>query len=72
MPSNAASTRIVLVDNHRMLRGILRGLLESEPRIEVVGEADDGTRGLQLAEEQKPDVVISDLKMRGMDGMDLS
>jgi DNA-binding NarL/FixJ family response regulator len=65
-------TKIVIVDDHKLLRGILRGLLEAEPGMEVVGEADDGFQGLKIAEEQKPDVLISDLRMDGMDGIELT
>jgi DNA-binding NarL/FixJ family response regulator len=65
-------TKIVIVDDHKLLRGILRGLLESEPGLEVVGEADDGFQGLRIAQEQKPDVLISDLRMDKMDGIELT
>lgn len=65
-------TKIVLVDDHRLLRGILRGLLQSEPGLEIVGEAENGNQGLRLAEERKPDLLISDLRMEGMDGIELT
>ncbi len=65
-------TRVVLVDDHRMLRSILKGFLESEPEIEVVAEAEDGLQALQAAAEFKPDVVISDLRMEKMDGLELA
>ncbi|NLT65279.1 MAG: response regulator transcription factor [Acidobacteria bacterium] len=65
-------TRVVLADDHRMLRSILKGFLESEPEIEVVAEAEDGLQALQAAAEFKPDVVISDLRMEKMDGLELA
>ncbi len=65
-------TKIVLVDDYRMIRKLLRGLLEAEPGIEVVGEADDGCEGLRIAGERQPDVVICDLRMQGMDGLELT
>jgi len=50
----------------------LRTLLDAEPGIEVVGEADDGREGLRLAKEHQPDVVICDLRMETMDGIELT
>ncbi len=64
-------TRILLVDDHGMLRELIRGLLESEPGLTIVGEAEDGRKGLQLAEAQKPDLVISDFRMQEMNGLEM-
>ena len=63
--------KILLVDDHGMLRELLRGLLEAEQGIKIVGEAEEGRRGLQLAAEHKPDLVISDLRMKGMGGLEM-
>ncbi len=65
-------TTIVIVDDHKMLRGILRTLLDAEPGLEVVGEADNGRTGLLIAGEHKPDVAICDLRMTPMDGLELT
>jgi DNA-binding NarL/FixJ family response regulator len=62
----------MLVDDHKMIRNILRGLLDSEPGIQVIAEAQDGHEGLEIAEKQQPDVVITDLKMAGMDGIEMA
>jgi DNA-binding NarL/FixJ family response regulator len=66
------NTKVLLVDDHKMIRNILRGLLNSEPGIQVIAEAKDGREGLELAEKQQPDVVITDLKMAGMDGIEMA
>jgi two-component system response regulator NreC len=49
----------------------LRNLLQTEPSLEVVGEADDGITGLELVQRVKPDVLIVDLMMPGLNGLDL-
>jgi DNA-binding NarL/FixJ family response regulator len=69
-PGEAAATRIrvVLADDHSVVRLGLRTLLGAAPDIDVVGEASDGAEALALAERLAPDVVIMDLSMTGMDG----
>ena len=60
--------RVLLVDDHAVMRMGLASLLRSEPGIEIVGEADDGPSGIRQALQCKPDVVIMDLIMPIMDG----
>lgn len=62
--------RVVLIDDHDLLRRGIKTMLESEAEIEVVGEADDGTRALSLVEETLPDVVIIDVVMPNKDGIE--
>ena len=62
--------RVVLIDDHDLLRRGIKTMLESESDIEVVGEADDGTRALALVEETLPDVVIIDVVMPNKDGIE--
>ncbi len=64
------AVRILLVDDHQVLREGLRSLLEQQPEMEVVGEAGDGMMALRLVRELRPDVVIMDVNMEGMDGID--
>jgi DNA-binding NarL/FixJ family response regulator len=63
------SIRIVVVDDHAVLRQGLRMLLESEPDIEVVGEANNGTTAIDEVLRHSPDVVLMDLSMPDMDGL---
>ncbi len=63
--------RVVLADDHRILRASLAMFLGDTQDIEVVGQADDGQQALVLVEQQQPDVVLLDLNMPGMSGLDV-
>ncbi|MFE9538898.1 response regulator [Streptomyces sp. NPDC006691] len=62
--------RVLLVDDHQVVRRGLRTFLEVQDDIEVVGEASDGAEGVARAQELKPDVVLMDVKMPGVDGIE--
>ena len=62
--------RILLVDDHRILREGLRSLLDAEDDIIVAGEADDGASAILKARELKPDVIVMDVQMAGVSGID--
>ncbi|AGA56858.1 response regulator containing a CheY-like receiver domain and an HTH DNA-binding domain [Thermobacillus composti KWC4] len=62
--------KVLLVDDHEMVRIGLAAVLDTEEGIEVVGEASNGQEGLRLAQMYKPDVVLMDLVMDGMDGVE--
>jgi NarL family two-component system response regulator LiaR len=62
--------RILLVDDHEMVRMGVRTYLMTEPDLEVVGEAGSGERAVELARELRPDIVLMDLVMGGMDGVE--
>uniref|UniRef100_A0AAU3HT33 Response regulator transcription factor n=1 Tax=Streptomyces sp. NBC_01393 TaxID=2903851 RepID=A0AAU3HT33_9ACTN len=66
----ADTIKVLLVDDHQVVRRGLRTFLEVQDDIEVVGEASDGAEGVARAEELKPDIVLMDVKMPGMDGID--
>lgn len=66
------ATKIVLVDDHQILREGLRSLLEAQPDMKIVGEAGEGRTALQLVRELHPDVVIMDVNMEGMDGIEVT
>lgn len=62
--------KVLIIDDHEMVRIGLSAFLESEPDIEVVGESSSGEEGVRLALEKKPDVVLMDLVMEGMGGVE--
>jgi DNA-binding NarL/FixJ family response regulator len=62
--------RVLLVDDHQVVRRGLRTFLEVQGDIEVVGEAGDGEEGVARAQELRPDVILMDVKMPGVDGIE--
>jgi DNA-binding NarL/FixJ family response regulator len=61
--------RVLIVDDHPVVRTGLRGMLEGQPCLEVVGEADDGEEAVKLVERLGPDVVLMDLRMPVVSGV---
>ncbi|MBS0860354.1 two-component system response regulator NarL [Providencia rettgeri] len=66
---NEKST-ILLIDDHPMLRNGVKQLISLESSLQVIGEAGDGKTGIQIAEEQDPDLILLDLNMPGMNGFE--
>ena len=66
----AKKTTILLVDDHAVVRAGVRRLLEQEPLFEVIGEAESGEKAYQIFGELKPDVMVMDLSMPGMGGLE--
>ena len=64
------AVRILLADDHKIMREGLHLLLQKQADVEVVGEAEDGATAIRLARELKPDVIVMDVDMPGMDGID--
>ncbi|NRD78087.1 response regulator transcription factor [Bacillus sp. BRMEA1] len=62
--------RVLFVDDHEMVRIGVSAYLSAQPDIEVVGEAEDGKRGVELALELRPDIILMDLVMKEMDGIE--
>ena len=62
--------RILLADDHTVMRAGLRALLERQPNLEVVGEAEDGRQSVQLASSHVPDVVVMDIAMPNLNGVE--
>jgi DNA-binding NarL/FixJ family response regulator len=64
--------RVVIVDDHVLLRIGLRGLLAALEGVEIVGEAADGLKALELVEALRPDILMTDITMPGLDGLGLT
>ena len=62
--------KVVFVDDHEMVRIGVSSYLSAQPDIEVIGEADDGKKGVELCLDLRPDVILMDLVMKEMDGIE--
>lgn len=65
-----AALRVLLVDDHALVRAGMRSLLRDIADVEVVAEANDGAEALVAAERERPDVVLMDIAMKGMNGLE--
>jgi DNA-binding NarL/FixJ family response regulator len=63
-------TRVLIADDQALLRGSFRVLVDSAPGLEVVGEASDGVEAVALTRREQPDVVLMDVRMPSMDGIE--
>ena len=68
-PSHAAY-RVLIADDHLLVRAGIRALIESIDGIEVVGEANDGRQAIELAQSLRPDIVLLDINMPGLNGLE--
>ena len=71
MPADGAPIRLLLVDDHEMVRAGLRTFLGLQPDMEVVGEAGSGEQALALVPRLQPEIVLLDLVLPGMSGLDV-
>jgi two-component system, NarL family, response regulator DesR len=69
-PPYTRAVRILLADDHRLFAESLMALLSEDDRVDVVGIAANGAEAVDLATQLKPDVILMDLKMPGMDGLE--
>ena len=67
---SGARLRLVLADDHRIIRQALAAALSQEPDFEIVGEAEDGRTAVSLARDLRPDVVVMDVSMPRLDGIE--
>jgi DNA-binding NarL/FixJ family response regulator len=68
---NSAKKRIVMVDDHPMMRQGLAALIHNEPDLEVVGEAENATQAFELVQKLKPDLLLADLTLPDKSGLEL-
>ena len=66
----AGSARVLIVDDHDLVRDGYHRMLDREPDLEVIGEARDGREAVELCRELRPDLVLMDVRMPGMDGLE--
>jgi DNA-binding NarL/FixJ family response regulator len=70
MKGEASPTRVLIADDHPLAREGMRGMIAGEPHVEVVGEATDGEEALELCRKLRPDLVLMDVHMPRMDGLE--
>lgn len=64
------TVKVILADDHNITRSGLKALLEREPEIEVIAEAENGRQAVRLAQDLKPDIIVMDISMPDMNGME--
>jgi len=69
-PGAGVTIRVLIVDDEEMVRDGFRMILDTQPDIDVVGEAADGSTAIEETVRLSPDVVLMDIRMPGMDGLD--
>jgi DNA-binding NarL/FixJ family response regulator len=69
-PAQGATIRVVLADDHALVRAGMRSLLGAMAQVQVVGEASSGEEAIELAGRENPDVVLMDIAMKGMNGLE--
>ncbi len=69
-PQHAPKLRVLLADDHGVVRDGIRRLLQNQDDIEVVGLADDGLEAVEMAAHLEPDVIVMDVSMPNMDGIE--
>jgi two-component system response regulator NreC len=69
-PENKRRIKIILADDHLIVRQCLQILLAEEPDMEVIGEADNGRKAVKMAQEMRPDVIVMDVTMPELNGIE--
>jgi DNA-binding NarL/FixJ family response regulator len=70
MSSNTPTVRVLLADDQALFRAALTRILQEDPRVQVVGQAGDGAQAVELSGTLRPDVVLMDVKMPNVDGIE--
>ena len=68
--STSSSARIIIADDHKLVRGSMRSLLDREPDLRIIDEAKDGQETIELCRLQRPDLVIMDVRMPTVNGLE--